>query len=310
MRNTLLLYNILSSGVNARIIKQILHILRSSGFFVEEIKALKIGEARERLESHLCKRDTKPDLVVVVGGDGIINEAVNALAYTNIPLGIIPRGTGNAFAKDRKIPFNIKKAIDVFKIENIKTIDLGIINEQRYYLMMCSCGFDVKALSVLNPNLKKRFKVFAYIYHGIKAFFTYKPVEIIMKINDENIFCKGYFCIASNVRSYGFPMAKIAPEASIDDGLMDICMFLSKDKISFIANILAIFVKMHINFRNVFYIKTAGEVVVEQNCQKGIKAHDPAVLKVQIDGDVYCDLPVKLKVAKKALKIFLPKSKN
>ncbi|MDD5658524.1 MAG: acylglycerol kinase family protein, partial [Actinomycetota bacterium] len=100
MRNTLLLYNILSSGVNARIIKQILHILRSSGFFVEEIKALKIGEARERLESHLCKRDTKPDLVVVVGGDGIINEAVNALAYTNIPLGIIPRGTGNAFAKD------------------------------------------------------------------------------------------------------------------------------------------------------------------------------------------------------------------
>ncbi|MCE5329682.1 diacylglycerol kinase family lipid kinase [bacterium] len=306
MHKTLLLYNILSGGVNARLINQILDILKSSGFSAEEIKTLKVGEAYERLKSYLDTQNIKPDLVIAVGGDGIINEAVNALAYTGIPLGIIPRGTGNAFAKDRKIPFYVKKAIDGFRNENIKTIDLGLINEEKYYLMMCSCGFDVKALSVLNPSLKKKFKILAYIYHGIKAFFTYKPVEIIMKINDENIFCKGYFCIASNVRSYGFPMAQIAPEASIDDGLIDICIFMSKDKISFIANILAIFVKMHINFKNVFYIKTASEIVIEQSHPKSPEAYNPAALKVQVDGDVYCNLPVRLRVAKKALKIFLP----
>ena len=48
-------------------------------------------------------------MVVVAGGDGIINEAVNALALTRIPLGIIPCGTGNAFAKEKKIPFLLKR---------------------------------------------------------------------------------------------------------------------------------------------------------------------------------------------------------
>ncbi|MCL6086862.1 MAG: diacylglycerol kinase family lipid kinase [Actinobacteria bacterium] len=305
MAKTLLLYNILSSGINARIIKKVSDVLKNRGFFIEKIETSKVGEAAEKLKNYL--NDNKDlEMVVAVGGDGIINEAINVLAYTKIPLGIIPRGTGNAFAKDRKIPFYIKKAVDVFKKENIREIDLGIINDEKYFLMMCSCGFDVKALSALNPNLKKKFKILAYIYHGFKAFFTYKPVEVILRITDEKVLCKGYFCIVSNVRSYGFPMAQIAPDATIDDGVLDICMFMSRDKLSSIANILAIFVKMHINFKNVFYSRTAAEVIIEQDFTEDFNSDNKVPLRVQADGDIYCNLPVKIKVAKKALNIFLP----
>jgi len=305
MHKTLLLYNILSSGINIKIINRVSDVLKSRGFFVEELKTSKVGEASEMLRNYLSAGNDV-EMVVAIGGDGIINEAVNVLVYTQIPLGIIPRGTGNAFAKDRKIPFYIKKAVDVLRKDKIRKIDLGVINDEKYFLMMCSCGFDVKALSALNPQLKKKFKILAYIYHGFKSFFTYKPVEIILKIADENILCKGYFCIVSNVRSYGFPMAQIAPEATIDDGFLDICVFMDKGKISSIANILAIFVKMHINFKNVFYTKTASEVVIEQDFIKGLNLSVQPPLRVQTDGDVYCNLPVKIKVAKKALNIFLP----
>ncbi|MHB1335758.1 MAG: diacylglycerol/lipid kinase family protein [Candidatus Humimicrobiaceae bacterium] len=306
MQKTLLVYNIFSGGINSGLIKKILFLLKAKGFTVDKIETSGIGEATEKIKKYIKDRNMSVKMVVVAGGDGMINEAINALAFSKIPLGIIPRGTGNAFAKDKKIPFSLEKAIDVLKPDNIKKIDLGIVNEKRYFLMMCSCGFDVKAISNLNPGLKKKFKVLAYVYHGVKAFFTYKPVELGIKINGENILCKGYFFIASNVRSYGFPMAQIAPEASIDDGLLDICVFMNKSKISFIANILAIFLKTHINFKNVFYIKTANELILEQGSSDVIKKNRQNTPMVQLDGDICCRLPVRIRIEKKALNIFLP----
>jgi diacylglycerol kinase (ATP) len=306
MQKTLLVYNIFSGGINSGLIKKILFLLKTRGFTIDKIETSGIGEAAEKIKKYIKNQNRSIKMVVVAGGDGIINEAINALALTGIPLGIIPCGTGNAFAKDTKIPFSPKKAIDIFKPGNLKEIDLGIVNENRYFLMMCSCGFDVKAISDLNPGLKKKFKVLAYIYYGIKAFFTYKPVELDIKIKGENILCKGYFFIASNVRSYGSPVAQIAPEASIDDGLLDVCVFMNKGKMSFIANVLAIFVKTHINFKNVFYIKTAGELIVEQGNSEVLKKNRPNVPMVQIDGDIYCSLPVNIRIEKKAMNIFLP----
>jgi len=306
MQKTLLVYNIFSGGINSGLIKKILFLLKAKGFTVDKIETSEVGEAAEKIKKYIKDPNRSVKMVVAAGGDGIINEAVNALALTKIPLGIIPCGTGNVFAKDKKIPFSPKKAIDIFKPEKQKEIDLGLVNEKRYFLMMCSCGFDVKAISDLSPGLKKKFKILAYVYHGIKAFFTYKPVELDIKISGENILCKGYFFIASNVRSYGFPMAQIAPEASIDDGLLDICVFMNKGKISFIANVLAIFVKTHINFKNVFYVKTAGELIVEQGSSGVIKKSRQNTPMVQLDGDIYCSLPVRIRIEKKALNIFLP----
>lgn len=306
MQKTLLVYNIFSGGINSGLIKKILFLLKAEGFTVDKIETSGIGEATGKIKKYIKDQNMSVKMVVVAGGDGMINEAINALALSKIPLGIIPRGTGNAFAKDKKIPFSLKKAVDVLKPDNIKKIDLGIVNEKRYFLMMCSCGFDVKAISDLNPALKKKFKILAYVYHGVKAFFTYKPVELGIKISGENILCKGYFFIASNVRSYGFPMAQIAPEASIDDGLLDICVFMNKRKISFIANVMAIFLKTHINFKNVFYIKTANELILEQGSSDVIKKNRQNTPMVQLDGDICCRLPVRIRIEKKALNIFLP----
>jgi diacylglycerol kinase (ATP) len=306
MQKTLLVYNIFSGGINPGLIKKILLLLKAKGFTVDKIETSGIGEATEKIKNYINDKSKSVKMVVVAGGDGLINEAVNALAFTGVPLGILPCGTGNAFAKDKKIPFLLKRAADILKPEKLKEIDLGLVNEERYFLMMCSCGFDVKAISDLNPGLKKKFKILAYVYHGLKAFFTYKPVELGIKISCDNILCKGYFFIASNVRSYGFPMAQIAPEASIDDGLLDICVFMNKGKISFIVNILAIFLKTHINFKNVFYVKTSGELIIEQGNPDAAKKSRQNAPMVQIDGDIYCSLPVRIRVEKKALNIFLP----
>src|SRR5450830_218139 len=113
MQKTLLVYNIFSSGISSKLINGVLKTLEGKGFYVDKIGTSRIGEVSEKINNYLKDQSKNINMVIAVGGDGIINEAVNALAFTKIPLGIIPRGTGNAFAKDRKIPFKVKKAIEV-----------------------------------------------------------------------------------------------------------------------------------------------------------------------------------------------------
>ncbi|MDZ7839142.1 MAG: YegS/Rv2252/BmrU family lipid kinase [Actinomycetota bacterium] len=243
------------------------------------------------------------DMVAALGGDGLINEVINAIAYTQIPLGIIPRGTTNAFAREKGIPLSIKGSINIFKDKNRSTIDLGLLNQKKYFLMMCSYGFDVKALSEISLMVKKKLKVFAYIWYGIRAFLLHNPVKVSVKVEQENKFYSGYYCIINNIKSYGNPLAKITPHASTDDGLLDICIFKNPDKYSFLKNTIGIFTSKHINYKDVVYIQTSNTVNIDigENIE-----NKPDNMQVQLDGDAFTYLPVSVTCARRALDIYLP----
>lgn len=308
MNKILLVYNVHSGRINEKIISRVNRQLIENGFITKFYRTEKIGETYRIIKRFVQEKIPKGgiDFIAVLGGDGIINEAANALAYTNIPLGIIPFGTGNSFAKDNSIPLSIKGSIKLFNSSNIKVVDLGKIEfdkSYKYFIMMCSCGFDVKALSEISINIKRRLKIFTYIYYGIRAFLFYKPVKLNVRVEEENLSCEGYFCIISNIKSYGDPLVKIAPSASIDDGLLDICVFRSKEKLSFLRYVIGVFVKKHVIFKDVVYFQTKNEVKIDIDNQERKESINP---KVQLDGDVIASIPVKVKVAPKALRIFLP----
>ncbi len=301
MKKTIVVYNSLSGSISQKLINRINKRLLVSGFETKLFSTSKINEAYDVIQQQIQKDGDAIDFVTVVGGDGIINDAVNALAGKGIPLAVIPCGTGNSFAKDKKIPLYYWMAINIINEKNIKTVDLGLINDEKYFLMMCSSGFDVKAMSNISPRLKRRFKVFAYLYHGFRAFFYVKPTRLRVRFRDGKKSICGYFCIISNIASYGIPLAKIAPHASIADGKLDVCIFTSDNRFSLIKNILAIFIGQHINFKNVIYFQTSGEVVIEEEDMS-----KNYLQKVQIDGDIFKEMPVRVKVCPDALKIFLP----
>jgi diacylglycerol kinase (ATP) len=301
MKKTIVVYNLLSGGISQKLINRIDKKLIHKGFKTILFSTSRIHEAYDVIKHQIENNHGNIDFVTVVGGDGLINDAVNALAGKDIPLAVIPCGTGNSFAKDKKIPLYYWMAINIIDQKNIKTVDLGLINDEKYFLMMCSSGFDVKAISNISPRLKKRFKMLAYLYHGFRAFFYVKPTKLCVWYRDHQKSICGYFCIISNIASYGIPIAKIAPHASIADGKLDVCIFTSENRLSLIKNMLAIFIGQHINFKNVIYFQTSEELVIEEeDMQKKF------LQKVQIDGDLFKEMPVKVKVCPKALKIFLP----
>lgn len=122
------------------------------------------------------------DVVVVNGGDGTINEAVNGLAGTDTALAVLPGGTANVWAKEARIPKDPAKAMRVVLGGERRRIDLGVANG-RYFLLMAGVGLDAAIIPRVNPRLKRRAGALAYILAGIVTAIRTKPWDTRLMID-------------------------------------------------------------------------------------------------------------------------------
>ncbi|HEX7415422.1 MAG TPA: diacylglycerol kinase family protein [Bacteroidia bacterium] len=160
----------------------------------------------------------KYSIVVAVGGDGTVNAVAQNLINTGITLGIIPRGSGNGLARSLGIPQNTIKAIKRIETGTIRTIDSGMINEKPFF---CAAGIGFDAhICQLFAQTKKR-GLSAYIKIGIQQFFSYKPKEYSIEVNNEVFKIKAFVVAFANAGQYGNDFY-IAPQAKMDDGLLHI----------------------------------------------------------------------------------------
>ena len=174
----------------------------------------------EQIKNLIAKYKTLYNpIVVAVGGDGTVNKTINEIVNKNIILGIIPLGSGNALARELKIPLNINDAVNVINNLNVKEIDLMRLNEMFYGACVGGVGFDAliaqKFESLVNRGLKN------YIRLSIKEFFKYKNIDILLKIEDKEFKHNAFLVSFANTSQYG-NNAFIAPKARPDDGIIDI----------------------------------------------------------------------------------------
>jgi|TARA_Y100000031_G_C8245251_1_gene397727 YegS/Rv2252/BmrU family lipid kinase len=172
----------------------------------------------------IAKNSKNYDLIIIAGGDGTINEVINGLENFKTKVGIIPFGSENIIAKELKLPLNIKKACETILKGKTKKIDLGEINKNKF-VFVTGIGFDAEAIKNVKPELKEILGKHSYTIAALKTFFNYKPEKLTIKINKKEI--KGYFIIASNVKRYGGNL-NITPDAELDDGFLDLCIFKEK----------------------------------------------------------------------------------
>lgn len=159
-------------------------------------------------------------MIVAVGGDGTVNEIGRALVHTKTALGIIPCGSGNGLARHLMIPMDPKKAIDIINEGVISTIDYGVINTIPFF---CTCGVGFDAFVSLKFAESGRRGMLTYLENMLHEVLTYKPetYEIELCNGEENRTYKAYLIACANASQYG-NNAYIAPQASLDDGLMDV----------------------------------------------------------------------------------------
>jgi diacylglycerol kinase (ATP) len=237
------------------------------------------------------------DALVVVGGDGIVSLALQVLAQTEIPLGIIPAGTGNDHAREFGIPrSDPAAAADVVVDGRAESVDLGRIRgadgTDRWFGTVMAAGFDSLVTDRTNrmtwPHGRMRYNL-AMVAELSKL----RPLPFRLTFDGEELVTDLTLAAFGNTKSYGGGML-ICPDANHADGLLDVTMVQSGSRTRLIRLFPTVFKGTHVQLDEVL-TKRAKVIAVE--CP-GINAY--------ADGELVCPLPVEVSAVSGALKILRP----
>lgn len=168
------------------------------------------------------------DIVVVAGGDGTVNEGASAVAGTGKVLGIIPIGSGNGLARELQIPMNIGKSIGLINRLKIKKIDGGMVNGNPFFVA-AGLGFDSHIAKLFTASTTRGFSGYLKIF--AREFLRYTPRKYSIRLDGVNHSIEAFAVCVANGRQYG-NNAFIAPEAVLDDGLLDLVVIKPFPKIA------------------------------------------------------------------------------
>lgn len=169
------------------------------------------------------------DRLVVAGGDGTVNEAVNGMTVDSPPLAVLPVGTTNVLALEAALPWRIDLACAVALHGTPTAIHLGVAGERRFVLM-AGIGFDAAVVRDVDLNLKRRFGKGAYLASAWLGWLRLQemPVQIIAEGGEVH---HGYGAIISNARSYGGKFT-LTPGASLSADCLDACIILRPGRLA------------------------------------------------------------------------------
>ncbi|GAO42132.1 diacylglycerol/lipid kinase family protein [Flavihumibacter petaseus] len=158
--------------------------------------------------------------VVICGGDGSVNQVVNALRHTGVHFGIIPLGSGNGLAYSANIPKSTPKAIELIFTGKARKTDAYLIND-RFACMLVGLGFDAKVAHDFAQQPGRG--LLTYTQQSLKNYFTARTWHFEIVVNDHVIQTDAFFISIANSNQFGNQFT-IAPKASLNDGLLDIVL--------------------------------------------------------------------------------------
>lgn len=236
-------------------------------------------------------RDTNYYYVLIAGGDGTIDNVVNAMtkAGVSVPIGILPVGTANDFGKFLGMPSDISKACRQILSSEVTSVDLGSIND-KYFVNVASTGLFTDVSQKTDVNLKNTIGKLAYYLKGLEELPNFRKLEIKIRSKEMEYEGNMYFMLVFNGQTAG--NFKLATRASATDGLLDVIIFKAIPIIELIPLFVKVLKGEHLDSDNVIYFKT-NNIYIE--------SHEDIV--TDIDGEKGPDFPLNIKCIKGGLKV-------
>lgn len=232
-------------------------------------------------------------LVVAAGGDGSIFEVSNGLVGTETALGVIPVGTENVLAREMGVPLEPLEACRHMLKTPPRLIDTGCLGDQ-HFVCFAGIGFDAHVAHNLPSERKKRFGALAYFLTSAQKLGAYKRGSHKAKItlDGQTLELEFLILVISNIRSYGGGLIP-APNAAVDDGLLDVCVFPKANYLDIMRQMAATSKGLHTALPGIRYFQ-AREITVETEPNE----------QVQLDGDAWPGTsPFQFKVAPASLHV-------
>jgi YegS/Rv2252/BmrU family lipid kinase len=236
------------------------------------------------------------EAAVTLGGDGLAGAVAGALTdggATDGVLGVLPGGRGNDLARVLGIPGDAAAAVDVIAAGHERLLDVGDAGG-RAFVGIASCGLDSDANRHANEARLIKGNL-VYLYGGLRALAAWKPARFELELDGKREVVRGYGVAAANSKAYGGGMYA-APDAELDDGLLDVVVAADMPKRRFVTQVmLKAFKGTHVENPDV-HVFRAREV--------RIVADRPFVLYA--DGDPIGELPVTVGVRHRVLRMLVP----
>lgn len=243
--------------------------------------------------------DEGNDLVIVGGGDGTISSVVDMLAHREVPLGLLPLGTANDFARTLHVPTDLEQACRTIAHGRVVDIDLGL-SGHNYYANRASIGIGASVAKAMSPTLKKRIGSLAYPVATAKAWFDHKPFSARLTFPDGDHEPQEYRSLlqisVANGRYYGGGQIA-AHDSGIDDSTLDVSV-IRHGNLRELATVAQ-------SFRNGTLLRTEQASFFRT---RRIQVETQPSLPVNIDGELVANTPQDLSVARNALHVIVPQN--
>jgi YegS/Rv2252/BmrU family lipid kinase len=233
------------------------------------------------------------EIAVSFGGDGLAGAVAHALRGTGGVLGVLPGGRGNDFARKLGIPRDPVAACAVLAEGRERTVDVAEV-DGRTFLGIASYGFDSDVQDIANATTVVKGQL-VYLYATLRALAAWSPVRLRFSADggpEREV--AGYAVAACNSGVFGGGMA-LAPDADLEDGLMDVVVSGDKSKLGYLANLPKVFRGTHVN---------APELEIFRARELHVDAERP--FRIYADGDPIGTTPATIRTVPGALRVLVP----
>ncbi|MBZ5670056.1 MAG: diacylglycerol kinase family lipid kinase [Acidobacteriia bacterium] len=239
-------------------------------------------------------REQKPDLIVSAGGDGTHHYVLNGLFGSATPLGLIPIGRGNDFAKGIGMPRDPRAAATALLNGQVREVDLARVGPV-VYGCVAGVGFDSTVNRYANERVRWLSGTLAYVWSLLYCLKDYRPEPLEITADEESFSGEVAFALVGNNSSYGGGI-RLAPRAKLDDGLLDVCIIPSMGRLELLGWIPRAYRGEHLRHPRIRYFQA-----------RKITLRTTSRMELFGDGEFLQELPATIEVVPRALRVIVPR---
>lgn len=311
MRRVALIYNPASGQTSTRrtaVIKGALAELRKAGVETDALETDAPGSART-----LARAAVRAgyDAVLACGGDGTVNEVLQALVGTEVALGVVPLGTANALAQNLGLSVSPVQAVRRLLTAAQVEVPVGRVvyrdqhggERMRYFTVAAGVGADALLMKSMDAELKRKLGYALYIVEGIRVWATNPfPLFVATVTRAESRTLETVEIsqlLAVRVRSFGGALGRMAPGASVQSPQLSLIAFRTRSRYRYLRFVLAVAAGRQSFAQDVELIDAEA---VELRPRNGSKKP----IWVEADGEVLGGLPARVDIAQEKLRLLVP----
>jgi YegS/Rv2252/BmrU family lipid kinase len=263
-------------------------LLRHRGLTVEAHATATPGDAT-RLSSEALAAGA--EMIVVHGGDGTVNEAMQPLVRSSTPLAVWPGGTANVLARVLGLPRGLEQVAGMIADGRTRRVSVGRAG-QRYFLLMAGIGLDAALVRAVNPTLKRLAGQGAFWIAALQHLVRWNAPQFLVDVEGQRY--SATFALFANVAAYASSM-RIAPQARLESEHLDLCLIDWTERWRFVRHARAGFAGTLAGRQGVTYLQVRHAMALGNDA-----------VGVQVDGELLGQLPMTFECMPAALSLVVP----